>query len=214
MDTVPNGKRVPITGKMAGIDLGLKTYIQASDGFKVPRQRFFKQGADRLAKSQRKLNGIDKKDLSRTQERQRAKKVRAHIHEQIVNKRTDFCHKTSLELVRRYDFIVVEKLSVKDMLEQKNWSQSIADVAWAQLILFTAYKAADAGKTMVLVDPRNTSQMCSQCRSIVPKTLDVRVHKCPSCGLKMDRDLNASLNILRLGLESVKQPGPLARART
>jgi putative transposase len=214
MDPAPSNRRVPITGRMAGIDMGLKTYIQASDGFKVPRQRFFKAGADRLAKAQRKLNAISPKDLARAPERQKAKKVRAHIYEQVTNRRTDFCHKTALELVRRYDFIVAEKLNTQNMLEQKNFSQSIADAAWAQLILFTSYKAADAGKTLVLVDPRNTSQMCSQCRALVPKDLSVRVHKCSHCGLVMDRDLNASFNILRLGLESVKQPGHSVRART
>jgi putative transposase len=213
--TDPIKKRVPITGKMVGIDLGLKTYIQASDGFKVPRQRFFNAGAEHLAKAQRKLAVIDKKDLSRKSERLKAKKIRAHAYEKISNCRRDFCHKTVNELLDRYDFIVAEKLNTHSMLEQKKFSKSIADASWAQLIQILSYKAAEAGKTVVFVDPRNTTQMCSQCRSIVPKDLSVRTHSCPHCGLKMDRDLNASLNILRLGLESVKQSGPYgARART
>jgi putative transposase len=77
------------------------------------------------------------------------------------------------------------------------------DAAWNKLVQYTSYKAVDAGRRVVLVNPAYTSQMCSGCGQIVKKDLSVRVHDCPYCGLSIDRDLNASKNILRLGLQSV-----------
>ena len=100
--------------------------------------------------------------------------------------------------------MAVEDLNVKDMLGQKKYSKSIADASWAQLLQKLSYKAEEAGKTVVAVDPRNTSQMCSQCGALVKKDISIRIHHCPHCGLKIDRDLNASYNILRLGMQSVE----------
>ena len=105
--------------------------------------------------------------------------------------------------------IVFEKLAVVDMMSNRSQvfgnklNKGIADVAWSQLAQFTAYKAADAGRLFLQVDPRNTSKMCSRCRSIVAKDLSVRIHNCPHCGLKLDRDHNAAINILALGLQGV-----------
>jgi putative transposase len=81
--------------------------------------------------------------------------------------------------------------------------KSIYDVAWKQFISFTTYKAAEAGRKVILVNPKNTSKMCSKCGQLVEKDLSVRIHSCLFCGLTLDRDLNASINILRLGLQSV-----------
>ena len=82
-------------------------------------------------------------------------------------------------------------------------AKSISDVAWNMLVTLTSYKAASAGSVVVLVDPRNTSKMCSRCGILVEKTLSDRVHNCTQCGLSLDRDWNAAINILRLGLQSV-----------
>jgi putative transposase len=102
--------------------------------------------------------------------------------------------------------IAHEDLDTKEMLEQKKFSKSISDAAWGTLILFLTYKAAKAGRTVVAVNPRGTSQRCSQCGTVVPKDVSVRVHHCPHCGFKASRDLNSALEILRLGLESVERP--------
>jgi putative transposase len=192
------------TGKVVGMDLGLRTFIQVSDGVKVKNPRFFKKAQKDLAKAQRKLSKFPKGDKSL--ERKQAKKIVAKVHERISNKRDDFCHKTALELVRNYDFIAHEDLNIQGMLEEKKYSKSIADASWAKLIQMLSYKAEEAGKTTVAVNPRNTSQQCSRCLVLVPKDLGDRIHNCPHCGLSIDRDLNASFNILRLGLESVEQP--------
>jgi len=196
-------RKIPKTGQIAGIDLGLITYVQVSDGYKVKRQRFFKIDAHDLARAQRKLSKCEKG----TPEREQAKLVVAHIHERIANRRNDFCHKTALNLLRRYDFIAMEDLGTKEMLKQKKYSQSIADVAWAQFRQYLSYKAEEAGKTVVAIDPHDTSQRCSQCGQVVHKDISVRIHHCPHCGLKIDRDLNASINILRLGMQSVEYRG-------
>jgi len=89
------------------------------------------------------------------------------------------------------------------MIHNHCLAKSISDVAWNMLVTLTSYKAANAGSMAVLVDPRNTSKMCSRCGIQVEKSLSDRVHKCPQCGLEMDRDWNAAINILRLGLQSV-----------
>jgi len=85
----------------------------------------------------------------------------------------------------------------------RNFNRSIADASWGQFITFLSYKAEEAGREFVMVDPRNTSKRCSRCNTIVDKTLSDRVHNCPICGLSIDRDLNASINILALGLQSL-----------
>jgi putative transposase len=96
--------------------------------------------------------------------------------------------------------IAFENLNINGMLKNHHLAKHIQDPAWGKLIQFTQSKAAKAGKIVELVDARYTSQRCSHCGLIVPKTLADRAHLCPNCGLEMDRDLNASLNILTLGL--------------
>ena len=90
------------------------------------------------------------------------------------------------------------------MLEEKKYSKSIADASWSTLIQYMTAKAENAGRTIIAVDPRGTSQRCSQCGVDVPKDISIRIHHCPHCGFKTSRDLNSALEILRLGLESVE----------
>jgi transposase, IS605 OrfB family, central region len=185
---------LPEAGKIAGIDLGLLTYVQCSDGYKINKPRFF---------------NLEQRSLTKIQNRLQSKKTKhteALIHERIKNKREDFCHKVSKKLIDKYDFIIHEDLNVKGMLEEKEYSKSISDASWATLIQFLTYKAESAGRIIKAVDPRGTSQRCSQCGTTVYKTLKVRVHNCPHCGFKTSRDLNSALEILRLGLESVERP--------
>jgi putative transposase len=190
---------LPKTDRIVGIDLGLLTYVQCSDGTKIDKPRFFKEEQKSLAQAKRRENITFKA---------KHKRVLAVIHERIKNKREDFCHKASKKLVDKYDFIAHEDLNVKGMLENKKYSKNISDAAWSTLIRYTTAKAESAGRVIVAVDPRGTSQRCSQCGTDVPKTIKIRVHKCPHCGLKIGRDLNSSREILRLGLESVEKSKP------
>jgi len=122
----------------------------------------------------------------------------------------EFLHQVSRRLVDSADLIVFENLNILGMLKNHHLAKHIQDHAWGKLIQFTQSKAAKAGKVVELVDARYTSQKCSQCGIIVPKTLADRVHLCPNCGLEMDRDINASLNIRTLGLRgrAYRDPTP------
>ena len=195
---------LPKIEKVVGIDVGLSSFATLSNGEKIVNPRFFKTEEKNLTKAQQKLSKAEKG----TPERAKNRKIVAHIHERIANKRKDFAHKLSLKLVQMFQLIAFEKLNIKNILSNHTkvfghkLNKSIGDVAWNQFIQFTTYKAEEAGRTVVFVDPRNTSKICSRCGQIVEKTLFDRVHNC-SCGLVLDRDHNASLNILRLGMESL-----------
>lgn len=163
----------------------------------------------------------DAKDIARLQRKkerfpkgspERRKVIRAlqHAYKRAANRRRDFAHKEARKLVNIYQFIAFENLDIQDM-QQNGWkaiNQGIADVAWNQFVQFTTYKAEEAGRSVALVDPRGTTQECSGCGEVVPKDLTVRKHDCPHCGLKLSRDHNAALNILRRGLASLgESPG-------
>jgi putative transposase len=186
---------LPKTGKIAGIDLGLITYVQCSDGSKIDKPRFFNREKKALAQAQRKF-AITKNKYN--------KLVVAKVHERIKNKREDFCHKTANKLINNYDFIAHENLNINGMLEQKRYSKSISDASWATLIQLLTYKAESAGRITCAVNPGGTSQRCSQCGFSVTKSINIRVHHCSHCGFKTSRDLNSAIEILRLGLQSVE----------
>ncbi|MDD2638254.1 MAG: transposase, partial [Methanothrix sp.] len=186
-------------GSMAGIDVGLESFATLSNGEKIDNPRFFRSEEKALAKAHRRLSKCEKG----TPERRKALKVVQRIHERIANRRYDFAHQISNQLVSKYGLIAFEDLSIKNMLKNHNLAKSISDAAWRMLVTTTSYKAESAGSIVVLVDPRNTSQLCSRCGLKVPKSLSERVHECPQCGLVMSRDENAAINILRLGLQSL-----------
>ena len=186
-------------GSVVGIDVGLASFATFSNGETIANPRFFREEEKELARVQRKLSKAQKG----TPERKKALKVVERVHERISNRRTDFAHQISHRLVDQFGFIAFEDLNIQNMLKNHCLAKSISDVAWNTLVKATESKAAYAGSKVVLVDPRQTSQMCSRCGLIVKKDLSERVHRCHECGLSMDRDLNAAINILRLGLQSV-----------
>jgi putative transposase len=119
-------------------------------------------------------------------------------------------------LVKQYSVICVEKLKVKDMLKDswKSLNKSILDSGWATFRHMLQYKAEEAGTVVVEVNPAYTSQMCSGCGVIVKKELSDRNHSCPTCGLNISRDLNASKNILRVGMDSLNCSDTVLEAPT
>ena len=187
--------------KAIGIDLGVRTLCALSNGEEVLPPRFLMQDEKILAKAQRKLSAAEKGSKMR----KKCKKVVAHIHERISNKRKDFCEKLSLSLVQTYSFIAFEDLKINEMVQRSDCyiEKHILDAAWNQLTTRTIRKAEDAGAKVVFVNPCNTTKMCSQCGTLVPKDRSEKVHNCPACGLSIGRDHNAAINILRLGLQSV-----------
>jgi len=184
-----------------GIDVGLTSFATLSNGEKVDNPRFFRKGEKIIAKAQHKLSKQDKD----TPERIKARKVVAHVYEKVSNQRKDFAHKLSREWVNQFGIIVFEKLDIQSMLKNHYLAKSISDAAWNQLIQYTSYKAVDAGRKCILVNPRNTSKKCSRCGTLVEKDLSARIHSCPVCGLEIDRDLNAAINILALGLQCLDE---------
>lgn len=189
---------MPPTPAVVGIDVGLKTFAAFSTGEKIGNPRFFRKDEKVLAKAQRLLSKCEKG----TPKYRKRKRVVQRIHARIANRRKDFAHKLSRRLVNEFQFIVFEDLNIQDMQDGnfRSMNKSIGDAAWYQLRQYTEYKAEWAGRTCIAVDPRGTSQLCSGCGEVVKKDLSVRIHSCTHCGLEIDRDLNASLNILARGL--------------
>jgi len=186
-----------------GIDVGLESFLTAHDGRKVENPRFFRKEEKALAKAQRKLSTAEKGSSDYQQRRL----VVARVHERIGNKRRDFCHQLSRQLVDEYGLIAVEDLSINKMVKKnkdknmKGLNKSIGDAGWRMFVDLLDYKAEEAGRTLVKVNPAFTSQTCSACGYRTAKKLSDRVHKCSSCGFEMDRDQNAAINILTLGLQ-------------
>jgi putative transposase len=189
----------PHNDHVVGIDVGLEMFCTLSDGTTVDNPRWFRSSESRLGKAQRKFSHL----IKGTPERKKQRQVIAHIHEKIANRRKDFIFKLANRLTTTYGTVVFEDLTIKNMMQNQYLAKSIGDAAWNLLISSTVNKAEEAGCTVVLVNPKQTSQRCSQCGQLVKKTLSVRVHTCPHCGLVMNRDLNASINIMRLGLQSL-----------
>jgi putative transposase len=184
-----------------GIDVGLTTFAALSDGTFIENPRFYVKEQKNLAKIQRKHS----KAVTGTLERKKALKVLQRVHERIYNKREDFIQKLSKTLVDNYGIICFEDLNINKMVKDPIYAKGIMDAAWNKLVTYATYKAENAGRCVILVNPYNTSQMCSRCGTIVEKDISVRTHNCILCGLSIDRDLNASFNILRLGIQSLRE---------
>ncbi len=151
-----------------------------------------KQQQKKVSRKQRGSNRLHK-----------AVKVLARQHERVANRRKDYAHKVSRTIVNSYDFIAFEDLNVQGMVRNHHLAKSIADAGWHGLVQFVTNKAESAGRQVVRVDPRHTSQICSTCTIIVKKTLAERVHRCPHCGTTLDRDVNAAINILMRAMRQV-----------
>jgi putative transposase len=190
---------LPATGRQVGIDVGLKTFAALSTGAAVANPRFFRAEEKALAKAQRRLS----KEEKGTPERIRRRKIVARVHERIAWRRGDFAHQHSRRIVDDNDLIAVEDLSVNRMTHTHCLAKSIHDAAWSQFADLLSYKAAWAGRRYVAVNPAYTSQDCSQCGHRQTLSLSDRTYTCPCCGVVLDRDYNASLNILRLGQQSL-----------
>jgi putative transposase len=178
-------------GEAVGLDLGLMNLATLSDGKIIKHPHQFRKFEERLAFIQRKFS----KKKKGSENRKKAKKKVSLIHEQIANTRADYLHKQANELLSRYSLVALEDLDIQDMAEQEH-GKNIYDSSWGMLANILCYKAEEAGCRVVFVDSKDTSKLCSNCGTKTDKSLWDRVHKCPACGLELDRDLNAAVNIL------------------
>jgi putative transposase len=203
------------TGKEVGIDLGVCVGVATSDGRLVLEGRYGHRARTRLATAQRHLASKRKG----SQKRQRAVDAVAASHRKIRNQRNDLAHKLSRELVNSYDFIVYEDLKITNMVRRpqprkgddgtyepngaaakSGLNRSISDAGWGQLLRCIAYKAEDAGREVIAVHPRHTSQRCSVCGHVAQENrLTQAQFRCQTCGHEAHADINAAVNILRAG---------------
>lgn len=187
----------PHPGPVVGFDLGLKAFLVTSDGDSIAPPKFYRKAEKALRRAQRRVSRRQKGS------KRRAKAVqilaRAHLH--IANQRRDFHHKTARKLVTQYGTIVHEELNIHGITRSR-LAKSTHDVGWGEFLNILHSKAAEAGCVVTPIPPQNTTQACSACGELpeVPKTLRDRMHRCVRCGYEADRDLNAALNIKRLGL--------------
>jgi putative transposase len=178
-----------------GVDVGLKSLVTLSSGEQTEAPKFLRVSELKLTRAQR---GFSRK-LPGSNNRKKARLKLAKIHRKIARQRGDFLHKLSRNLVRKTDLLIFENLHIPNMTKNQKLAKSIHDASWGTLIRYASYKASSAGRKVEQIDPRGTTQRCSGCRSSVKKSLSERVHRCPTCGLILDRDLNAALNILDVG---------------
>ena len=206
-------EELPKTNKNIGIDLGIKEFATMSDCTKVENLKLSKEYEKKLKREQRKLSRRCKlakdsdKKLSDSKNYQKQKKKVAKIHNKIRNKRKDFVNKLSTKIINNHDIICIEDLNIKGMLKNHKLAKSISDVSWSEFVRQLEYKANWYGRKIVKVPTfYPSSKTCSSCGNIKETlTLSERIYHCEYCGLEVDRDYNASINILRKGLEILKE---------
>lgn len=191
------------TNKSVGVDLGLKDFAITSDNIKYKNNRYTKKYERQLKKAQQHLSR--KQKGSNEFEKQKLKV--AKIHEKISNTRQDILHKVSKEIVSNYDIICLEDLNVKGMIKNHKLAKHIADASWGIFVRFVEYKAEWNDKTVVKINRfYPSSKTCNVCGYINQDlNLSIRNWTCPKCSTELDRDENASINILREGLKIYRQ---------
>jgi putative transposase len=183
--------------KAVGIDLGLSHYAYLSNGQIIKNPKFLKNDLKRLQYLCKLLSRKKEGSSNRKKAAQRL----AILHQRIKNKRKDFLHKLSTTLIKSHDIIAVENLSINGMIQNRRLSRSIADAGWSILLSMLEYKAKWMGKHLVKIDRFiPSSKQCSSCGVQQAMPLCIRRYLCDSCGLDLDRDFNASINIRAAGL--------------
>ena len=208
------------TGKKVGLDVGIANLAISSDGikYKTFNAKWLKKQAIRWqSKYSRRRHRATiavrqwnhnhktlKAELDDYQNWQRARIQKARYQQRIANRRKDYLHKLTTNLVKQYDVIVIEDLKTKNLQHNHHLAKAIANASWYEFRTMLAYKCAWYGKKLIVVKPNYTSQICSRCgHHSGPKPLAVREWTCPKCGVHHDRDINAAVNILHKGLKAI-----------
>ncbi|NEO01828.1 MAG: transposase [Moorea sp. SIO3I7] len=194
-DTIPKIIPVDQVSDPIGIDLGLKSFLIKSDGTEVGIPQYYRKAQKGLAKIQKAVSRSKKGSNNR----KKAVAKLGKAHKKVADTRKDFHFKTTKELLNNHDLVAHEKLNIKGLAKTK-MAKSVLDAGWGQFLSILATKAENAGLLTVAVNPKNTSQNCSNCGKKVPKKLKDRIHSCHHCGYIADRDVNAAKNILYLAV--------------
>lgn len=199
--TVPTALPIDEIKTATGIDVGLEKFLTTADGQSFAVPQYYRKAQATLARQQRKL--ARKIKGSKNYQKQANKVAKLHLH--VARQRKEFHYQVAHWLVNSYDLIIFENLNIKG-LARTRLAKSILDVAWGAFLQIMQAVAVKCGKHTLSVDPSRSSINCSGCGERVEKTLDIRVHSC-SCGLVIDRDWNAALNILNYGSVGLPIPG-------
>ncbi|NEO02522.1 MAG: transposase, partial [Moorea sp. SIO3I7] len=202
-DSVPKIIPVDSASSPVGIDMGLKSFLVKSDGSEVPIPQYYRKAQKLLKKIQKAVSRSKKGSNNR----KKAVIKLGKAHKKVADTRKDFHFKTAKNLLDNHDLVVHEKLNIKGLAKTKI-AKSVLDAGWGQFLSILSTKAVrvawptaiNAGLLTVAVNPRNTSQNCSNCGKKVPKKLKDRIHSCPHCGYTADRDVNAAINVLNLAV--------------
>lgn len=209
------------TNRTVGLDLGLIDMVIGSDGFKSGRflvleleneikskqkiyskRRHYAKVKIAMDKNQKVINPRTLLDFINVE---KARVIKAKSQKRLANKRKDFLHKLSTNLVKTYDIIIIEDLKSKNMMKNHNLAKAIGNASWYEFRTMLEYKCRWYGKQLIIVPPHYTSQECSNCHhNSGNKILDIREWTCDNCGVHHDRDINAAKNILTKGLKTLQ----------
>ena len=190
------------TNESVGIDLGIKDLAICSDGTIYPNMKFYEKSLRKLKINQRKLSKKQKRSNNREKQKLKVSK----IYKKVKNQRNDYQHKVSRELSDKFKVICLETLKVKSMIKNRRLARVISDVSWSSFVSKLEYKIAENQGYLVKIDKfYPSSKICSNCGCVKKELkLSERTYKCNECGFTIDRDLNASINILNVGLKMIE----------
>ncbi|HEY9611731.1 transposase [Allocoleopsis sp.] len=200
-----------LTGKMIGLDLGLKFFIADNQGNIEPCPQFYRKSEKQLNRANRKKSKkFNKSAHPQAKNYHKARNRYARKHLRVTRQRKEYCKRVAYSVTQSNDLIAYEDLNVKGLVKNRHLAKSISDAGWSTFRQWLEYFGFKYGKVTVAVPPHNTSQNCSNCGHIVKKSLSTRTHVCPHCGFVEDRDVNAAINILKLALCTVGHTGTYA----
>ncbi len=188
------------SGAAIGIDVGLTSFLTDSEGNRIDNPRHYRKAEKKLKRLHRRLSRKKKG----SQNRKKARKALAKGYLKVQRQREDFARKQANALVSSHDLIAYEHLHIRTMVRNRHLAKSIHDAGWGIFLHWLAYYGIVHAIPIIAVPPQYTSQQCSDCDTIVRKSLSMRTHMCPTCGLVMDRDHNAARNILEKALSSTR----------
>ncbi len=203
------------TGQVVGIDLGLKYFIADNKGNVEQSPQFYRKSEKQLNRANRKKSKKydpkkKKAHLPQSTNYHKARNRYARKHLRVSRQRKEYCKRVAYSVIQSNDLVAYEDLNVKGLVRNRHLAKSISDAGWSTFRSWLEYFGHKYGKATVAVPPHNTSQNCSNCGEKVKKSLSTRTHVCPHCGFVEDRDVNAAINILKLGLSTVGHTGTYA----